>query len=181
MYEPKTKGSVQKMLQSGPPEMTIPAVTNQLMGRFEDIMRPKNGEMSLDMKLGVGVMAFTEVSTLASAMGMIPKKLTDDQTSGLLKDTMQQYIQRGLKEKTIDPIELQLAVEPLLTPEEQMMARQSGQAMGVPGKPTGQQNMQGILEKKMGPLQVKNKQLEQSNKQMTGALQGIASQPEEGA
>ena len=180
MYDPKTKRSIQKSLKDVPPEESIPSVTNMLMSRFEDIMKPKNGEMSLDMKLGVGVMTFTEVTTLAATMGVIPEELPEQQNQELLTKTMQQYIQRGLKEKTIDPVELQMAVEPLLTPEEQALGRQTGQGLEVPGQPTQQMGNAQMMDAAKAPLAVKNQQLEKSNASMNTALQGIAAQPEEG-
>lgn len=173
MYNPKTKAQVQKMLKDSPPEMSVPATTNMLMQRFEDIMTPKNGPMDLQMRLGVGVTTFGEVLELGTTMGVIQEP-NEQTTQQLLQATIQQYIQKGLKEKTIDPVELQLAVEPLMTPEEQAMGRGMGQQTGVPGKPTEQMNRAKMIEDAQAPLAVKNKQLEQQNQQMNQALQGVA-------
>ena len=181
LYDPKTKSTVQNQLQGGDPGITIPATTNMIMGRFEDIMRPKNGELSLDMKLAVGVQTFQEVMQLAQGMGVLPEEVGDETVEPLLKQSMQQYIQKGLKEKTIDPMELQEAVEPLLTPEEQMIGRGMGQQFNVPGAPTQQQGNQRMMQKARAPLEVQNAQLQKQNKEMTGALKGIASQPSEEA
>lgn len=174
MYNPKTKASVQKMLKSGPPEMAIPATTNMLMQRFEDIMTPKNGPMDLQMKLGVGVMTFSEVQELAQQMGVIPKELNEQQMQGMLQATIQQYIQKGLKEKTIDPIELQLQVEPLLTPEEQAMGRGMSSETGTPQGPTREMQNHQMIQGAQEPLNVKNQQLMEQNKKMNQALQGVA-------
>jgi hypothetical protein len=173
IYDPKTKGQVQKTLQDGPPEMTVPAVTNMIMGRFEDIMRPKNGNMSLDMKLAVGVNTFSEIQDLASRMGILPKEVSEDQQQAMLKSAMQQYIQKGLKDKSIDPVELQMAVEPLLTPEEQLIGRGVGEQTGTPGGPTNQIMQQDIMNKKLAPKDLEIAQLKKQNQGLQGALKGV--------
>ena len=174
MYRPETKSVIQKMLTDAPPEMALPHVTNMLMQKFEDMMEQKNGPMDLQMKLGVGVMTFSEVTELAQGLGKMPQDMPEEQTQELLKATIQQYIQKGLKEKTIDPIELQEAVEPLLTPEEQAMARGMGQEVGTPGGPTREMTNAMGMQKAKQPLEVRTKQLEKQNMELNKALQGVA-------
>jgi len=174
LYNPKTKGAVQKMLSNGPPEMTVPNTVLTVFKRFEDTMAQKNGPMSLDMKLPVGVSLFSEVMELGKAMQVIPASMTMESSGPLLKKTMQDYVQAGLKDKSIDPIELQQKVEPLLTENDRSRGLQMANEGGVPAQLNNQQVNAGMMQKQMMPMQMENEGLKKQNQKMQGALQGIS-------
>lgn len=175
LYNAETKASVQAMLQKGKPEQSIPFAVNSVFQKFESMTKQKNGDMPLDIKLAGGVHLFSEVMELAEALGVIPEDMPEEAMQPLLKETMQQYITKGLKDKSIDPIDLQRRVEPLLSQEEREIGLQLGAGQGTPGEMSQGQGMEGALRKQMQPMQVENQQLKDRNKQMTGALQGMAS------
>ena len=181
IYNPKTKEAVQGMLTDVPPEQGIPRAVNMIMTQFENFTRQQSGELPLEMKFASGMNAFGEITEMAQAMGKLPKDMTEEQTEPLLKATMEQYVMKGLKDKTIDPIELQLKVEPLLTPEEQLMGRQMGDQYGVPGQPTQQMANENMMMAKTLPLQAENEQLKKQNTEMNTALTGMTNAvPDEG-
>lgn len=179
VHSPDTKKYVQDTLQSGDPGYTVPYATNMIMDRFESLME-KSGPMPLEMKLTTGMQAFREVLDVAQAMGVAPKELSEAQQEQLLRGSMQMYIQKGLKEKTIDPIELQTKVEQLMTPEEQLVARGMAKNNNMPYEPTQQQNVALAQQNAIRPLEAENANLKKQNQQMEKALQGIASQPQGG-
>ena len=180
LYHPQTKDSVQAMLKSSEPHIAIPGATNAIFQKFEDMVTQKQGKpMPLDMRLTAGVAMFSEVMELGEDMGIVPEDLPEENVGDLLRETMQQYIQKGLKTKSIDPIELQQQVEPLLSEEEKHIGMVMGQNSGTPAELTGPVAAEGLAQQRMAPLELKAKGLQQSNKQMTQALQGISMKPEE--
>jgi len=178
LYDPKTKGSVQKMLSDGPPDVTVPGTVNTVFKRFEDMMGQKNGPMPLDLKLPVGVSLFKEVLELGVGMGVLPQGMNIESSGDLLKATMEQYIKAGLKDKSIDPIELQQQVEPLMTDNDKQIGNRMGRESGVPGELAPAQVNAGMLQKAQAPMQAENMSLKKQNQQMQGALQGMAEMPQ---
>ena len=180
LYNPGQSQQVQKMLTNGPPEITIPAVVNAVFNKFEDMAREKQGEMPMDIKLVAGIHLFSEVLELAEAKGVLPPDYPEEKIQPLLKECMQKYIQRGLKDGSIDPIELQQRIEPLLTGEEKEIGMSFARAMGTPEQLQGVQASEAMFRKRTMPLEVENKRLKEQTKQMQGALQGISEKPQGG-
>jgi hypothetical protein len=180
LYHPDAKAHIQSMLKQGDPMQTIPAAVNTIFSKFEDMASKGKGAMPLDIKLAGGIHLFSEVMELAEAQGVIPEDLPKEQLQPLLKATMQQYIQKGLKDKTIDPIELQKQVEPLLSQEEREIGLDMAGGTGTPNEMSQSQGMQGIMQKQNAPMQAENQMLQKQNKGMQQALQGISQGPQEG-
>lgn len=175
IYAPETKAQVQQMIKGQEaPEMSIPMATNAIFDRFEGMAKKGPGEMPLDVKLPLGVHIFGEVLELAEAMQVIPPDLPDEAKEPMLRASLQQYIQKGLKDKSIDPIELQHAIEPLLSQEEMTIGQGLAKAQNVPGELTKEQGMQGMLQRNQMPLQAENATLKKQMGEMQGALQGVA-------
>ena len=181
LYHPKGGSeSVQKMLTDGPPEVTIPTVVNTVFQRFEDMASQKQGPMPLDIKLVAGIHLFSEVMEMAEAKGVIPEDLPEEKIQPMLKECMQKYIQKGLKEGSIDVIDLQQRIEPLLTDEEREIGLGFAKAMGTPEQMGPMQAAEGMYQQRTKPIEVENQQLKQQNQKMQGALQGISEKPQEG-
>ena len=178
LYREETKGSLQKMLQAGSPNETVPAAVETVFGQFEQMASKSNGPLSLELKLAGGLHAFNEVMELGTAMGVIPEDLPEENVGGLLEATMKKYIQKGLKDKSIDPIELQTAIEPMLSGEEAEVGMNVGRSQGVPGALNEQQSQEGLMQKRMAPLELENATLKKSAAKK-GALQGPQAPPPE--
>ena len=181
VYHPDTKASIQSMLKAAPPEQSVPTTVNTVFMKFEDMATQKNKKpMPLDMRLAGGVHLFSEVMEIGEALGVIPEDMQPDAMQPLLKDTMQMYIQKGLKTGSIDPIELQQQIEPLLTDDEMAVGLTLGEGQGVPPELQQAQANEGMYQQRSQPDKLKAQGLEKSNQQMQQALQGIAMKPEEG-
>ena len=180
LYNPKTKDSVIKMIKGAPPEQSIPYAVNAVFDKFESMSKDKIGGVPIDVKLSAGVHLFSEVMEMAESMGLIPEDLGQDKIQGLLRETLKTYIQKGLKDGSIDPIKLQAETEPLLNEEEKKIGLQEGQKAGIPAElQQGQINM-ALTQNARRPLEMENASLKKSNKGMQSALQGISSQPQQG-
>ncbi len=173
IYNEQTKESIQKMLSGGEISMTLPKTTNAIFGQFEKMASKQGGKMPLSIKLSGGVHTFTELLELGAAMGIVDPNMSEEEMQPLLKETIQQYIQLGLKDKSIDPIELQTAVEPYLSDEETEIGLNMGSESSVPTELTQQQANQGVLQNQMNPLQVENEELKRQNAKTTESLQGV--------
>lgn len=180
VYHPETKATVQDMLKSAPPQQSIPGAVNTVFQKFEDMVAQKQGKpMPLDMKLAGGIALFAEIMEIAEAMDVIPEDMSEEEMQPYLRETMEQYIKKGLKTKSIDPIELQQQIEPLLTDDEMAVGLAMGQQQGTPGQLQQAQAQEGMYQQRSQPDKLKAAGLQKSNQQMQQALQGIASKPPE--
>ena len=180
LYNPKTKNEVIKMIKDAPPEQSIPYTVNAVYERFEGMTNDKIGEIPLNMKLATGVHLFSEVMEMAENMGLIPEEIPEQTIQSLLKDTIKIYIEKGLKDGTVDPIDLQNRVEPLLSDKEKKIGLDVGSKSGIPMELQQGQVSLAIADKARRPLEMKNKSLQKENEGMQSALQGISSQPQQG-
>jgi len=175
LYDDRTRPEIENMLSRGDPMMTIPTAVNTVFMKFEDMTQDK-GVMPLDIKLACGVHLFSEIMEMGEAKVAVPEDLTEQQMMPILRETIQKYIERGLKEGTIDPIELQQRVEPLLTDQERAIGAKLGKQHGVPMELQQSQSNMMMTQKAQAPLKAENAQLKKGNQNMESALQGIASQ-----
>lgn len=180
LYHPDGKEAIKSMLKQAPPEQSIPMATNTIFMKFEDMSKQGGkGEVPLDVKLAGGVHLFSEVVEMAEDLGIIPEDTQPEQLQPLMKQTFQQYIQRGLKDGSMDVIELQQAVEPLLTGEEREIGLHFASAMGTPTEMQQTQASESMFNKRSAPLRVELEGQKKQNQQMTQALQGMANAPEQ--
>lgn len=179
IYNPSSKKSIQDMLQSGQPKMTVPKTSLAIVKRFEDATTERLGEMPMEMKLLANIHTFQEVLSLATSMGLVPEELEETEVQPMLKDTLQQYIQAGLKDGSLDPIELQQAVEPMLSNSERAIGERLGQEQGVPSQVNQGQMNEAMYNQRSRGMRVENANLKKQVGQMTGALQGMAQAPRE--
>jgi hypothetical protein len=66
----------------------------------------------------------------------------EEQVRDITQATFQNYIERGLKDGSIDPIELQSSVEPLLNEQQKTMGSQFGGEHKVPERPNEETAME---------------------------------------
>lgn len=127
-----TRNQVYEILKSGPPESSIPQASLLVNGQMEKAISAKGSKPSLDVLLVAGVYLVHEMVEIGDAGGFF--KVNEEQLASITQDTMQQYITKGLEDGSIDPVELQKAVEPLMNEEQKTMGLEAGEAMGVPPK-----------------------------------------------
>jgi len=150
MHSPKKQEVTMELLSAGPPQISVPNAALTINQEAEMIMEKKGIKISQASKLAGSVFLVSDLIELGNASGVFGQETVDEQEAQLIyQDTLQDYIQRGLKDKTIDPMELQQQVEPLMTQEQKAVGMKFAQGTGVPMKPTSQQvigNQKGMLE-----------------------------------
>lgn len=134
LHSKDTSRNVVEMLSAGAPEKVIPQTALLINQQMEDAARSKGKPPSLEVLLNAGIYLTQDLIEIGNTAGIF--EIVEEQEVGsLIQNTMQQYIEKGLKDKTIDPIELQEKIEPLMDEEHRNLAMEAGSAAGLPAKP----------------------------------------------
>ena len=126
MHDKTTQKSIIDMLSSGDIAQSVPATALQVNSMLEQSMTPKP-----DVVLANSVGLVSDLLELAAAAG-IADMPPEEEIVGIYQDTLQKYIQKGLKDGSIDPVELQQSVEPLMDEEQMQAGRGAMTQAGLP-------------------------------------------------
>lgn len=138
LHGSETRDDVLDILKNGKdPYIGIPeaamAVNDAAVAKFE-----QNGvEVDLNTQFNASIYLVNDLMELGSKFGFF--EVTRDDFAPLLEDSLQTYVERGLKNGTIDPIELQLTAESFATENQRIAGLYYGQENGVPPAPQQQQ------------------------------------------
>lgn len=136
----ETKASVMEALKSQPdPMKAIPMTANMLAQRIDEQAKKRRIRIPDDVKVASAQHVVVDLATLGNTARIWESPVTEEDLPAILEETMKLYIERGLRNKTIDPIKLQAEVEKLMTPEQRQKAMQLGQEgaakLGMPAPP----------------------------------------------
>ncbi|RKX64117.1 MAG: hypothetical protein DRP42_06970 [Tenericutes bacterium] len=138
IHNKATSNDIQDMLKSGEPSQTVPATAIQVNHMAEQTVKQSTGSMpSSAAKLGGSVYLVSDLIEVGNTSGIFNVQ-DEAQITQIYQDTLQQYIESGIKDGSIDPIELQQSVEPLLSQEQQETGMAIGQQAGVAPQPTNE-------------------------------------------
>lgn len=133
LHSKKTAPVIDEMLSSGPPEQTIPQVALMVNDQMEKEVSKKK-KVELETLLLGGMYLVSDLIELGNAGGIFQIE-DEEQIRDITQATFQTYIERGLKDGSIDPIELQSKVEPLLNEQQKGLGGQLGGEHQVPTAP----------------------------------------------
>lgn len=128
MHSKKTAPMVEEMLQAGPPEDVIPKIAMMLNDQMEKAVGQKP---SLETLLAAFIALVQDLIELGNVGGFW-KIDSEEQIGLILKTTLQTYIEKGLKDGTIDPVELQEKAGALMSEEQKQQGMSAGSQYGVP-------------------------------------------------
>jgi hypothetical protein len=176
LHDKKTKSTIYDMLKSAPPEKSIPNTANMVNQKMEGSIKQKGQQIPLEIGLNANIFLVSELAMIGNEGGFF--ELNEDDVGEILKSTLQSYIHKGLKDKTIDPVELQQKMEGLLTDQERSNGIQTGQKMGIPGEAGmktamesyASQREQGVMSKMQDRMSAME-QIAASNNQQQGQQQ----------
>lgn len=134
LHSKQTSNKVVEMLKAGKPEQTIPHTALLLNSQMEETVRAKGKPPSLEVLFESGQFLVGDLIEIGNAAGIFQLE-TEEQIAPILQSTFQQYIRAGLKNKTIDPIELQQKVEQMMPEDVKAQGLQMAERTGVPLKP----------------------------------------------
>lgn len=154
LHSKQTSPKVLEMLKAGQPEQTIPHTAMILNQQMEDAVRAKGKSPSLDTLFAAGQFLVGDLIEIGNAAGIFQLE-TEEQIAPIVQNTFQVYIEKGLKDGTIDPIELQKKVEPLMPEEHRQLGLEAARRTGVPEQPdeTTAMEMYAMQRVRKGALQ----------------------------
>lgn len=166
MHSKKTRKEIMKILKSGPPEMSVPQATLSVNDQAISIMEKKGIKLPNDVKIMGSVFVVEDLVQVGNMGAGWEDEVDEQETQLIYQDALQDYIHRGLKDGSIDPIELQESAEKLMTPEQKEKGAMLGQQAGVEGQ--------------LNPNMVAGNQKGVLSKQSTGKIPGAMGTPQGG-
>ena len=129
MHGKENRDNVVQLLASyGQPELAVPNAAIMLTDQAEQVTKQKVPD---ELKLGLSAYLVGDLIEIGVAAKLWDKP-PEEEAQNIYKDTVQDYIQRGLKNKTIDVTQLQKETEPLMSEEQKQLGLQAAQQTGVP-------------------------------------------------
>ena len=148
-----TSGQVIEILKSAPPDQSIPQAALTVNSQMEGAVREAGQEPSLEVLLNAGIFLVNDLVEMGNAAGIF--QLEGEAIGPILQSTLKQYIEKGLAEGTIDPVELQEKVGPLMDEEHTALGTEAAALSGIPQEPNEGTAMQayGAKMQKKGMMQ----------------------------
>lgn len=172
LHSPKTGGKVVEMLKSAPPEKSIPQAAMMINGQFEAMLGEKGQKASLETRLMGGVYLVSDLVEIGDAAAAWEQPLDpENDLPLLLEGTIQMYIEKGLADGTIDPIELQQKVEPLMSDEHRQLGLEAANMTGIPTEPDQSTAMEAYASQRERKVMDKASN-QQANSQRSQMMQG---------
>jgi hypothetical protein len=134
LHSKETKGMVYKMLQSAPPEKSIPEAVLQTNIRLAEKMKQKSGTPSIEALFAGTLFATSELAEIGNAGGFFEQELGEETLMPVVQASLQKMIEEGVRRQMIDPIELQEKVEPMLSEQQRSIGLEAGAMTGVPAE-----------------------------------------------
>jgi len=132
MHAKATRGGTMDMLQSGPPEISVPQAALAINRNAEELMKKKGLRLTNEVKLAGATFLVSDLVELGNVGGVWEEPVDEGEKNAIFQDTLQDYIHEGLKSGEIDPIQLQKDTEPLLNEEQKKLGLQVAEKEGVP-------------------------------------------------
>lgn len=173
----QTRDEVIEMLKGGDAIMSVPQAAMTINDMAMDTMEKGGIKPDASVQMVASAYLIDDLIQLGEAAGAF--KTEEGDLDHIMEDTYQMYIERGLKDKTIDPIQLQLEAEKAMTPEQ--MA--GGLAVGhgeVPRRPSQEaminQQVEGEVNRRTQAQSASQAKKQAQEKQKALAQQALAPQ-----
>lgn len=158
IHNPKTAQSVQEMLKSAPPEQSIPSATLQINKTAEGAFS-KGGKLEDQVKLTGAMYTVLDLAEIGNTGNFWNKKLGEKEVQACLQEVLTRYIHAGIKDGTIDPIELQAEAEKLFNDKQKEVCTSIQKEAGLPDGPTASMGIDVYTKGKIKPLEKENQEL----------------------
>jgi len=138
----ETRATVMEILTGDPkspsdPFMGVPQAAVSVNDMGVNLMKQSGAGVSFTVQLGASVFLINDLIELGYAAGLWEKQ-DEQETAALFEDSMQIVIERGLADGSIDPIQLQLDTESLMSEDQRRAGDSLAAASGMESKPSQQ-------------------------------------------
>ena len=154
IYSKETMPDVLRMLKAGEPSQTIPNTANMI---FKKLEQGSESKIPGDVKLAAATSLVMELTQIGNESKTF--QISEKQMQPILQNTYRIYIENGLKDGTIDPIELQKSINPMMKGSAKGYGEEVAQKEGMPMEPTQDMAIQKGTQDKMRPIQQENAKL----------------------
>lgn len=171
MHNPKTSGNIVEMLKAAPPDQSITTTALQLTKTVSQSFEKKGEKVEDSVKLCGAMYLVSDLSEIGNTAGLWEQEVTNEQIGPLLTKVATKYIHSGLKDKSIDPIELQEQAQDLFSDKQKEVGGVIQKKLGLPDEPTVSMGVDAYAQKKSAPLEQENAELRQQLQQLSAAQQ----------
>jgi len=138
LHGEKTRNHTEEMIKaSKDPFIAIPNTAVSVNDMGVNLMEQSGVEVPFGVQLASSEYLLGDIVELGMAMGQW-QEIPEEELKGIYEDTLEIVIERGLKDGTIDPIQLQLDVEPLMDEDQARAGNALRQQTGTPESPSNQ-------------------------------------------
>lgn len=136
LHSPKSRDSVTDVLmKDSDPFNTVPQLAVSVNDMGVNLMKQSNVEVPFSVQLAASTYLIEDLIHLGyAAAGW--DQLDDTDIAGIYEDTLQIVIERGLKDGSIDPIQLQMETEPMLNENQKAAGQYGAQEAGLDSAPS---------------------------------------------
>jgi len=174
-----TRDSIMKTLESQPnPADAVSATANMLFTRVDAQAKKKNTKIPNEMKVAAAQYVVIDLVNLGNTAQIWEQEVPENEVPGIFGKVLQDYMRAGLKNKSIDPIQLQKDIEQLMTDEQKEQGMQFAQQAGeqIPPGPTPGMAVEQRVSQKVDAEKAKTFQAQQQVKALKGAMRQPAPQ-----
>ena len=148
MHSKKTAPAIEDMLESWEPEKSIPLTALKVNEMMEQEARKGGKPPSLELLFSSAIVVVSDLVAIGNAKGIF-EVVEEEHVAAILQATIQQYVEKGLEEGTIDPVELQQKAEAMMTPEDREAGINMGATDGIPTSPNEHTAMEVYADRKV--------------------------------
>jgi len=140
LHSPDTRDDIIEILKSSSdPFMTIPQAAMTVNDMAKAKISKQGGKIDSATMFGASQYLVGDLMEIGNTFGIF--QTTKEDFPELYQDSLQMYIQRGLKDKSIDPIELQNTAEKFMTENQRIGGHFMAEKQGMPYEPQSTQMM----------------------------------------
>lgn len=141
LHSPDTRDDVLEILKSAQdPFITVPQAAMAVNDAAAKKIERSGGKIDIQTMFLGSQYLVGDLMEIGNSFGVF--QVTKDDFKDLYQDSLQLFIQRGLKDGSIDPIELQLTGEAMMTENQKIGGHYLAQQTGIPHAPQQTQVLQ---------------------------------------
>jgi len=140
VFSAESQDAILQSLQTGQNPMDAVAKTANIINKRLQESLSKEGEQMTEITLCLGAAHLvSELIVLAEAAKLFT--LTPEQRLEAFRQTLMQYFAAGLKDGSIDPVELQKTIEPLMNQDQRQAGQEFADKSGIMKTPPANSGM----------------------------------------